>query len=227
MSESKKLAAEKAMDFIKSGMVLGLGTGSTVFYALQNIAELMKSGELKNISGIPTSNQTADLAREFGIPLTTLDEHPVIDLTIDGADEIDPTLNLIKGGGGALWKEKIIAQASRKVVIIADDSKFSQQLGEKWHVPIEVVQFAAASEKLFLESLGGEPQLRKGKDGGLFKTDEGNLIIDCNFGVIDDLYLLASKMEHRAGIIEHGLFLDIANVVIIAGETEIKVYNKR
>ncbi len=227
MSESKKLAAEKAMDFIRSGMVLGLGTGSTVYFVLQNIAELLKSGELRNIIGIPSSKQTEDLAKEFGIPLTTLDENPVIDLTIDGADEVDPTLDLIKGGGGALWKEKIIAQASKKFIVVADDSKFSQQLGEKWHVPIETLQFAAASEKLFLESVGGEVEFRKSEDGSLYKTDEGNIIIDCNFGLIEDAYLLASKMEHRAGIIEHGLFLEIADVVIIASDSGIKVYNRR
>lgn len=227
MSELKKLAAEKAMDFVRSGMILGLGTGSTVYFVLENIAGLLKSGELKNIKGIPSSKQTEELAKEFGIPLTTLDENPVIDLTIDGADEVDPILNLIKGGGAALWKEKIIAQASKRFIVVADDSKFSQVLGEKWHVPVEVIEFAAESEKLFLEANGAEVKIRKNGNGDILKTDEGNIILDTNFGVMEDPSAVAAKMERRAGIIEHGLFLDMADVVIISGENGIRVYNKR
>lgn len=226
MSEFKKLAGEKAVDYIKSGMVLGLGTGSTVYYALVKLAELIKSGELTDIVGIPSSVQTEKIAIELGIPLTTIELNPVIDLTFDGADEIDTDLNLIKGGGGALLREKILAQASKKEIIIADKSKCSKKLGEKWHVPVEVIPFAWKSEKMFIESIGGKSDLRM-KDGQIFITDEGNYILDSNFGIIDNPSVLAEKLEKRAGIVEHGMFIGLTNVAIVADEDGIIVYNKK
>ncbi len=225
MSEFKKLAAEKAVDYIKSGMIIGLGTGSTTYFALLKISELLKSGGLINIKGIPSSTQTENQAKELNIPLTNLKENPVIDLTIDGADEIDADLNLIKGGGGALLREKIIAQASRKEIIIADDSKFSDKLGTKWAVPIEVIEFAVESEIKFLESIGSTVKPRI-SDNTIFKTDEGNVILDADFGTINSPVELALKLERRAGIVEHGLFINLADIVIIAGKEGIRVHNK-
>lgn len=226
MSELKKKAAEKAVEFVKSGMVLGLGTGSTTYFALVKIAELLKNGELKNIVGIPSSVQTENQANELGIPLTTLDKNPEIDLTIDGADEIDKNLNLIKGGGGALLREKVLAQASKKEIIIADLGKCSDYLGEKWHVPVEVLKFAVELEKNYIESIGAKVTLRVKEDNSVFITDEGNVILDCDFGIMEQPGEIAVKLERRAGIVEHGMFVDVADVVIVAAEDGIKVEYK-
>lgn len=222
MTNLKQKAAEKAVEYIRSGMVLGLGTGSTTYYALVKIAELIKNGTLENIVGIPSSKQTEQQAIELGIPLTTLDDHPFIDLTIDGADEIDLNLNLIKGGGGALLREKVIAQATKTQIIIADETKYSQFLGEKWHIPIEVLPFAVHSELIYLESLGAVAKLRL-VDGKPFITDNNNYIVDANFGKIDKPQLIASLLERRAGIIEHGLFVDLTDIAVIASEVDINV----
>jgi ribose 5-phosphate isomerase A len=215
LDQLKKLAAEKAVEDIIDGMVVGLGSGSTVFFALEKLSEKLKSGELKNIVGIPTSIDTEKKAIQFGIPLTTLNETPVIDLTIDGADEVDAQLNLIKGGGGMLLREKIVAQASKKFIIIADESKLSKKLGEKWAVPIEVLQFAMTSEKLYLESLGAKISLRI-KNGQTFITDEGNIIFDANFGIIDDVKKLTCLINQQAGIAEHGIFIGMTDKIIYA-----------
>ena len=144
----KKTAAEEAVSYIKSGMVVGLGTGSTAFFAIQKIGQLVKDGELKDIVGLPTSKRTEELAVELGIPLSDLSKNPTIDITIDGADEVDDNLDVIKGGGGALLREKVIAQATKKQIIIVDDSKISKYLGENWSVPVEVLKFALESEML-------------------------------------------------------------------------------
>ena len=224
--ELKKLAAEEAVKSVKSGMVLGLGTGSTTKFAILKIAELIKSGDLKNIVGIPSSVQTEKIAIENGIVLTTFKAHQAIDLTIDGADEVDPNLNLIKGGGGALLREKIIAQASKAVLIIVDENKLSESLGTKWHVPIEVIPFAEEVEKRYLESLNSTVKTRVNSDGSKFITDEGNIILDANFGVIKDPAQLAKRIELRAGIVEHGLFINLVTKVIAAGSSGIKTITK-
>lgn len=224
--ELKKLAAEEAVKSVKPGMVLGLGTGSTTKFAILKIAELLKTGELKNIISIPSSVQTEKLARENGIELTTFQTHQEIDLTIDGADEVDPNLNLIKGGGGALLREKIIAQASKDVIIIVDENKLSDSLGTKWHVPIEVIPFAEEVEKKYLQLIGSTVKTRVDDAGKKFITDEGNIILDANFGVIKDPANLAKKLESRAGIVEHGLFIDLARKVISANENGIKLFTK-
>lgn len=223
MSELKKKAAEKAVEFVRSGMVLGLGTGSTTYFALVKIAQLLKNGELTNITGVPSSVQTETQAAELGIPLTTLEKNPDIDLTIDGADEIDRNMNLIKGGGGALLREKVLAQASKKEIIIADSDKYSDFLGEKWHIPVEVLKFALETERNFIEAIGGKVTVRVNADKSVFTTDEGNVILDCDFGIIEDPAEIAVKLERRAGIVEHGLFVDIADTVIIAAEEGIKI----
>lgn len=218
----KKAAAEKGVDHIKSGMILGLGTGSTFVYALNKIARLINKGELKNIAGIPTSKKTEKLAIELGVPLTILSEQPKIDLTIDGADEVDNNLNLIKGGGGALLREKIIAQASDRNIIIVDESKLSENLGQKWAVPVEIIPFAFEVENKFLESIGAVTKLRREKNGEIYITDEGNYIIDANFGIIDNPTNLAVMLESRAGIVEHGLFIDTTALLIVSTVNGIK-----
>jgi len=220
--ELKKKAAIQAVDLIESGMVLGLGTGSTAKFAVERIAERIQAGDLQNIIGIPSSDRTEKLARRLNIPLTDLETHPEIDLTIDGADEVDPDLNLIKGGGGALLREKIIAQASRINIIIVDESKLSPQLGTKWALPIEVVPFARKTEQLFLGSIGGLVTLRLDENNAPFLTNQQNFILDSHFGRISDPDGLVSRLNDRAGIVEHGLFLGLATDVIVAGREDIR-----
>lgn len=222
----KKLAAEKAVESIKSGMVVGLGTGSTAIYATKKIGELLKENKLTDIIAIPTSKETEKNAIELGIPLTTLDKHPCIDVTIDGADEVDPQFNLIKGGGGAHSREKIISQATKKQIIVVDESKISDQLGTNWAVPVEILIFANNTEELFLENLGANTEIREDENGNPFITDEGNIIIDANFGKIEDPEKLAAKLNERAGIVEHGLFINLTAEVIVASKEGIKVLKK-
>ncbi|MEE8392653.1 MAG: ribose-5-phosphate isomerase RpiA [Anaerolineae bacterium] len=222
MSQLKRQAAVRAAEFVESGMVVGLGHGSTAIFAVRRIAELLDTGKLREIVGVPCSLYLRDEARKLGIPLTTLDEHPIIDLTIDGADEVDPHLNLIKGGGGALLREKIVAQASRREIIVVDESKLSPALGTHGSVPVEVTPFGWRVQVTYLESLGARPVLRQNDDGTLFQTDQGNLILDCHFGPIPDPAHLAAQLNQRAGIVEHGLFLELATDVIVAGEQGIR-----
>ncbi len=216
ISQLKQRAAERAVEFVKSGMVVGLGHGSTAIFAVRRIAQLLHEGQLQDIFGVPCSRQVEEDARRLGIPLTTLDEHPVVDVTIDGADEVDPDLNLIKGGGGALLREKMVAQASRREIIVVDESKLSPALGTRWAVPVEIVPFGWRSQSAYLESLGAQPVLRLSSDGTPFTTDQGNLILDCNFGPIAQPAQLAARLSERAGIVEHGLFLGLATDVIVA-----------
>ncbi|MFZ1291079.1 MAG: ribose-5-phosphate isomerase RpiA [Melioribacteraceae bacterium] len=224
--EFKKLAAEKAVEEIQSGMLIGLGSGSTFYYALQKISKLIKTGELQNIVAIPSSKNTEKIARDLNIPLITFKEKQEIDITIDGADEVDKYLNLIKGGGAAHLREKVIAQASKRLIIIVDESKLSEKLGTNWAVPVEVLQFAYPLEKKFLESINGKPVLRIYQSGEPVITDEGNFILDTNFGVIQNPFELAEKLENRAGIIEHGIFLKLTSKVIVAGKNGIKILEK-
>jgi ribose 5-phosphate isomerase A len=238
----KKLAAEKAVDEIKSGMIVGLGTGSTFKYALLKLAELIKKGSLENIVGIPSSLDTENKARELGIPLTTLNEayknysslstlysSLAVDITIDGADEVavnqsegKKVINLIKGGGGALLREKVLAQASNKLIIAVNESKVSGKLGTNFSVPVEVLQYSFEAEIKYLESLGAVISLRKNNDK-LFITDEGNYIIDAKFNGIDDCSELSAKLNDRAGVVGHGIFVGLASKVFIAKESGIEV----
>lgn len=207
-------------------MVVGLGHGSTAIFAVYRIAQLLRSGQLKNILGVPCSVHVQKEAQELGIPLITLNDclsiDLAIDLTIDGADEVDPDLNLIKGGGGALLREKIVAQASRREVIVVDESKLSPALGTHWPVPVEVVPFGCRSQYAYLESLGARVTMRQNNDGTIFKTDQGNHLLDCDFGPISQPYQLAAKLNGRSGIVEHGLFLDLATDVIVASKQEVR-----
>lgn len=222
ISQLKQQDAWYAVDFVKSGMVVGLGHGSTAIFAVRCIGQLLRTGQLQSVLGVPCSLQVEEEAQRLGIPLTTLDEHPVVDLTIDGADEVDSHLNLIKGGGGALLREKIVAQASRREIIVVDESKLSPALGTHWPVPVEVTPFGWRSQSDYLESLGAEPVLRLNSDGSPFKTDQGNLILDCHFGPISDPTQLAAQMNERAGIVEHGLFLGLATDVIVASDEGVR-----
>jgi ribose 5-phosphate isomerase A len=215
--EYKKQAAEAAVELVQSGMVLGLGHGSTVQFALEALGAKIKDSQLKNIIGIPCSKQTEAEARRLGIPLADFNDHASIDLTLDGADEVDPDLNLIKGGGGALLREKIVAQASRREVIMIDESKLSEKLGSRVPLPIEVAQFGWVRQQAFIAALGGKATLRVDTNGKPVLSDQGNYLLDCNFGPIEDLHALARSLEARSGILEHGLFLGLASDVIVAG----------
>jgi ribose 5-phosphate isomerase A len=216
-AQYKQEAAEYAVKFIQSGMTVGLGTGSTAIYATRRIAELYKNGRLRDIVAFATSTVVRQEAVMLGIPMLTEDLPREIDVTIDGADEVDPQLNLIKGGGGALLREKIVAQASRREIIVVDESKLSPQLGTRWPVPVEVLPYGWQSQARFLSSLGADPVIRRVPDGSEFRTDQGNMILDSRFGPIADLEGLSQKLASKAGIIEHGLFLNLARDVIVAG----------
>lgn len=216
ISALKQQAGEYAAGLVESGMVIGLGTGSTAIFATRRIAQGLGSGGLRDIVAVPTSLATEAAAIELGIPLTTLAERPRVDITIDGADEVDPAFNLIKGGGGAHLREKIVAQATERLVIVVDESKLSEQLGLNWPVPVEVIPFNWESQAEYLRGLGGAPALRLA-GGGAFQTDQGNIILDCDFGPIADAVGLDARLNARAGIVEHGLFIGMARDVVVAG----------
>ncbi len=218
MSNLRQRAAFHAVDtYIQSGMVVGLGEGRTAQFALERIAEHLENRVLEEIVGIPTSQRVEKEAIRLGIPVTTLEDIPTIDVTVDGADEVDPQLNLIKGGHGAMLREKIVAQASVREIIMIEENKMSPALGTNWAVPIEVLPFGWVTQMNFLESLGGTPTLRTQPDGSPFYTDNGGFVIDCNFGAIADIYTLDKDLNARVGILGHGLFINLATVVVVAG----------
>jgi ribose 5-phosphate isomerase A len=217
-SHEKQIAARAAVDLIEAGNIVGLGSGSTAAYAVRFLAERVRDG-LK-IVGVPTSQQTKRLAEQLGIPLATVDEHPEIDIDIDGADEIDPQLNLIKGGGGAFLREKIIASVSRRFIVIADSAKQVQRLG-KFPLPVEVVPFAQSLIKPQIEALGAKVSLRNYAYGNPYVTDEGHHILDCTFGEIDDPPALAEKLCHIPGVVEHGLFIGMAEMALIGKDGKV------
>ena len=219
IAELKEKAAKFAVDLIEPGMVVGLGTGSTAQFAIKEIAERIGNNELTDLICIPSSNRTEKYATGLGMKLSNFDNALEIDINIDGADEVDKNSNLIKGGGGALLKEKIIAQNSKRNVVVVSESKLSNNLGEKWHLPVEILPFAWHLEILYIGSLGAEVELRKNIDGEVFETDEGNYILDCNFGIISDPEDLSIKLIKRAGIIEHGLFINTTTDLVV-GKTD-------
>jgi ribose 5-phosphate isomerase A len=218
----KQAAAESAVTLVEDGMILGLGTGSTAKLAVDALGKRVASG--LRVTGIPTSEATGRQARSLGIPVSTLDEYPEIELTIDGADEVEAgTLNLIKGRGGALLREKIVASASKRLVIIVDESKLVDRLGAHFAVPVEVVQFGWQSTERKLQKLGARTKLRPGADEKPFVTDGGNFIVDCTFGPIQVPAALDQELNSVVGVVEHGLFLKMASRVIVAGAAGVKV----
>lgn len=228
----KKLAAVKAVEYVQSGMVLGLGTGSTAAFVVAEIGGLLSSGKLTGIVGVPTSTRTFEQAKSLGIPLSTLDDHPKIDLAIDGADEVDPDLNLVKGRGGALLREKMVEAASDKFVVVADETKLVNGLGGSGlAMPVEVVQFCWKYNLIRLQELfkeeGVEAKLRLDGDGKPYVTDNSNYIVDLYFKTpIKDANAAGEEISALEGIVEHGLFLDMATAVIIAGKDGVDVKSK-
>jgi ribose 5-phosphate isomerase A len=218
----KRQAAEAAVTEVQSGMAVGLGTGSTAIFATRRIGELLQHGELRDLVGFATSEDTQREAEHLGIPMLSEDLPRSLDVTIDGADEVDPDLNLIKGGGGAHLREKIVAQASTRELIVVDETKLSPKLGTQHQLPVEVMEFGWSSQARYLESLGATITVRNGPDGQRFRTDQGNLILDCGFGPINDPSGLAAQLERRAGIVGHGLFLGLASAVVVAGPAGIR-----
>jgi ribose 5-phosphate isomerase A len=209
-------------------MILGLGTGSTADYFLNALAGAIKNGRFRDIRGVPTSRQSERRAEQLGIPLATLVQCPHTDVTIDGADEVAPNLDLIKGLGGALLREKIVAQNSKKLVIIADSGKAVSKLGSKSMLPVEVTPFGHEIHEEFFRSLGAIPTLRRKIEGEIFITDNGNYIYDCRFVTgIDDAAKLESALLHRAGIVETGLFLGIVSVALVADEEKVERRERR
>jgi ribose 5-phosphate isomerase A len=224
----KQAAAERGASLVQSGMVVGLGSGTTSTLMVQAIGRKLREGTLRDIVGVPSSSAIAAVARESGVPLATLDERPALDLNLDGADEVDPALDLIKGLGGALLWEKIVATAAREVVILVDDSKLVSRLGTKAPLPVEVVPFGWKCHLAFIASLGGAPTLRSEPDGKPFVTDEGNFILHCRFeGGIADPVGLEAKLLGRAGIVGTGLFLGVAHRVIVGKPDGVEVLTRK
>ena len=226
ITQFKEEAAKHAVQFVQSGMKVGLGTGSTAIFATRRIAELLKTGELRDIVAFATSKATAEEAVRLGIPLLPDDLPEDLDLTIDGADEVDPEMNLIKGGGGALLREKIVAQVSEREIIVVDETKLSPCLGTHWPVPVEVIPFGWLAQARYLEALGAQVTIRRSHEGTPFVTDSGNLILDCHFGPIAEARQLAAALNSRAGIVEHGVFIGFATDLIVAGANGVQ-YRRR
>jgi ribose 5-phosphate isomerase A len=230
MDELKRQAAARALEFVADGMKLGLGTGSTAKHFVELLGMRVRDG--LNVVGVPTSEATRADAIRCGIALTTLDDVDRLDLTVDGADEVDPSLDLIKGGGGALLREKIVAAASDAMIVIADESKWVDALG-RFPLPIEIIPFGLkvtqrAMARAFAESgVSGQMLLRKGKDGHVFVTDGGHWIVDAHLGRITDAPRLAALLNAIPGVVEHGLFIGLASTVILAGSQGIRIVERR
>lgn len=221
-SEYKRQAAEAAVEYIESGMVVGLGHGSTAKFAVEELARRLGSGAVENITGIPCSLDVAQAAEKLGIPLSTLEDHPSVDITIDGADEVDPNLDLIKGGGGALLMEKCVAIASRREIIVVDESKMSPRLGTQFALPVEVIEAGWQTTAEFIEGLGAKADLRLTSEKTPFHTDSDNLILDCDFGPIENPGRLDLILIGFEGVVDHGLFIGLATDVIVAGPGGLK-----
>jgi len=223
INQEKRLAAQRSLEFVRDGMCLGLGSGSTAAIMLQLLGLRVREG--LRVCGVPTSEMSRALAEREGIPIVGFDQVSHLDLTIDGADEVDPELNVIKGGGGALLREKIVASLSRRVVIIVDSHKQVQRLGA-FALPVEVVQFAWRPLAERLGELGVQPVLRPGRDGHPLVTDEGNYILDCAFGRIEEPAALAARLNAMPGVVEHGLFVGLAHTLIVGSGEGTKVIER-
>jgi ribose 5-phosphate isomerase A len=210
--EVGKVAAAK----VQSGSIVGLGTGSTTAYAIEFLGHRLQSGELKDIVGVPTSFQAEVLAKKYGIPLTTLDAIDRIDIAIDGADEVDPHKNLIKGGGAAHTREKVVDALAEQFVVVVDSGKLVDQLGSTFLLPVEVIPMAVTPVMRAIEKLGGKPELRMGiKKAGPVVTDQGNLVIDVKFDSIDDPAGLEKTLNNIPGVLENGLFVGVADIILV------------
>jgi len=216
-AEQKRQAAEYAVRYVQSGMAVGLGTGSTAIFAVRLIGELLRTGALKDIVTFATSKVTAEEALRLNIPMMPDDLPKSLDVTIDGADEVDPQLNLIKGGGGALLREKLVAQNTAREIIVADESKVSPCLGTRHVLPVEVLPFGWRSVARYLETLGAKFVVRQAAGGKEYRTDQGNMILDCDFGPIANCAQLAEELNRRAGIVEHGLFIGLTHLLVVSG----------
>ena len=224
----KRRAAEVALTYVRSGMVLGLGTGSTVQHLIDLLGDAVEAGSLTDIVGVPTSEWTAREARVAGIDLVGLGDRGRLDLTIDGADEVSPELDLIKGMGGALLREKMVAQASERFLVIADERKAVLRLGTLSALPVEVVEWGHEVHAEFIRSTGAEVSVRRTKEGGPYRTDNGNVVLDCRYpNGLDDPPGLESDLRARAGVVETGLFLGLADEVVIASEEGVRVLERR
>jgi ribose 5-phosphate isomerase A len=223
----KRAAAERALAFVASGTTIGLGTGSTVRPLLELLAGRLREGRLTGVVAVPTSEDTADRCRAQGIPLATLEERPQLAIAIDGADEVSPRLDLIKGMGGALLREKVVALAARRFVVVADESKLVRRLGTRSPLPVEVVPFGWTALLPFLEKLGAVPTLRRRDDGSPYRTDNGNYLVECRFrrGIADPA-ALARALAKRTGVVEDGLFLRIATVAVVAGVRGVRILKR-
>ncbi len=212
----KQEVGKAAADRVQSGSVVGLGTGSTTAYTIQFLGDRLKSGELKDIVGIPTSFQAEVLAKQYGIPLTTLDATDHIDIAIDGADEVDPQKNLIKGGGAAHTREKIVDSLASQFIVVVDSSKLVDRLGSSFPVPVEVIPMAIAPAMRAIEKLGGKPELRMGvRKAGPVITDQGNMVIDVRFDTIDDPAELEKTLNNIPGVLENGIFVGVTDLVLV------------
>jgi ribose 5-phosphate isomerase A len=218
----KRQAAEYAVRYVKSGMAIGLGTGSTAIFAVRYIGELLRTNALNNIVAFATSQTTWNEAVRLNIPMLCQDLPKTLDVTIDGADEVDPQLNLIKGGGGALLREKLVAQNTKREIIVVDESKLSPRLGTAHVLPVEVLPFGWRSPARYLEALGAKYVVRRAADGSEYRTDQGNMILDCDFGPIESPAQLADQLNRRAGIMEHGLFVGLAQLVVVSGRDGVR-----
>jgi ribose 5-phosphate isomerase A len=213
----KRQAAEHALAYVQSSMTLGLGTGSTATHMLHVLAAALRDGRLRDIVGVPTSDAIGALARQLGVPTATLDQRPQLDLALDGADEIDPALNLIKGLRGALLREKIVESSAERLIILADETKLVAQLGTRASLPVEVVAFGLPLATRRLAALGSVPTLRRSADGSVFRTDEGNIILDCRFNGIADAAALDAAINAIPGVVGHGLFVGMAALALVGG----------
>lgn len=218
--KAKKLTGEKAAEYIEDGMIIGLGTGSTAYYAIKKVGEMVRNG-LK-VKAVPTSKETAELAAEEGIELVELADVKSLDLTIDGADEVDPEFNLIKGGGGALLREKIVASATDKLIIVVDESKLVEYLGA-FPLPIEITPFSWQYTQKMIEKFSCSSEIRR-EDGEIFVTDNGNYILDCDFGKIEDPVKITVELNKLPGVVENGIFAEMAEIVVVGyndGQVEV------
>lgn len=223
----KQRAAEAALAHVNSGMTVGLGSGSTAARFIEALGRALAEGRFADVRGIPTSEASGQLAQRAGIPLTSFADVRACDVVVDGADEIDPNLNLIKGLGGALLREKVVAQNSRRRVIIADVGKLVHRLGSRSALPVEVTEFGMERQTDFFRDVGGEPTLRLAEGAVPFRTDNGNVIFDVAFGPIADPYELEVTLLRRAGVVQTGLFLDLADEVIVASADGVETRRRR